>query len=199
VGTSTNDPNIPTYNGATSGTNTSSKKSGTNNYDWNNKTVNGQSAAYQIQGYTVSVLINDAAFGTNQTLSQAKKDEITNFVSTAIGKPNDGSYKTKITVTSGVFKSPTNPFSQNTAFYKQPWFMGALAAAVVLLGGGVFFASRRRKSVVDVDMPAPPRREEAPLIVEESENQKMKKQLEKLASQKPEDFVNLLRTWLVEE
>ncbi|MGB8954381.1 MAG: flagellar basal-body MS-ring/collar protein FliF [Tumebacillaceae bacterium] len=181
----------PTYQQGATGTSSSTKKDNTANYEWNKRVENGESAPYTVDQYTVSVLLDYPNF------DQTVETQIKQFVSTAIGQFNDGSADPQITVANAKFQTPSNPFD-TTAFYKQPWFLGVAAAALVLLGGGVYALSRRRK-VAEVPVQEPPRITEVQTVVEESESQKMRKQLEKLASQKPEEFVNLLRTWLVEE
>lgn len=191
-GSQSTDPNAPNYVAPDAGDTSASKKDSTINREWNTYTENGASAPYKVNAYTVSVLINDP------NLSENRKTEIKQFVSTAIGRTNDGAADDSITVTGGQFQAPANPF-ENEAFYTQPWFFGAMAAALVLLGGGLYAVSRRRKNAAVLPQEDAPRVVEQPMIVEETENQKMRKQLEKLASNKPEDFVNLLRTWLVEE
>lgn len=199
VGTNPNDPGqTPTVKSPTDGTNSSTKKESTTNRDWNYYDENGQSAPYMVKTYTVSVLLNSANIDFTSTDAKVSQDDIRKFVANAIGENNDGTADTQITIASAPFSVPANPFATSTAFYKQPWFLGALAAALVLLGGGLYAFSRRRK-VADVPVLEKPRVTEVGTVVEETENQKMKKQLEKLANQKPEDFVNLLRTWLVEE
>lgn len=191
AGQQQNNNNQQQYPAGTQGNQSSSKKDNTTNYEWNTYVENGETSLYRVGAYTVSVLLNDP------NLTQAKKDEITNFVSTSIGRKNDGTANDVITVTGQAFVAPENPFASDS-FYQQPWFLGALAAALVLLGGGAYALTRRRKQT-DVPVLETPTTREVAVAMEESESQKMKKQLEKLANQKPEEFVNLLRTWLVEE
>lgn len=167
------------------------------NKEWNTYIENGETSQYRVDNYTVSVLLNQGALQQKDAELDALKDDIKAFVSTAIGRPNDGTADDSITIAAAPFQAPANPF-QSEAFYQQPWFLGAMAAALVLLGGGVYTLSRRRK-VADIPVLDPPRMPDVSTVMEETEQQRMKKQLEKLASQKPEEFVNLLRTWLVEE
>ena len=85
------------------------------------------------------------------------------------------------------------------------WY-GAGALALLLIGGGVAFAvSRKRKrnqeELVEEEMSFVPTRTELPSIdldYATNENQ-VRKQLETLAKKKPEEFVNLLRSWLADE
>jgi len=197
AGTQPNDVNAqPTYPTATGGNSTSAKKEQTLNKEWNSVVENGESSPYKVTQYTVSVLLNDPTLEENVN----RKEQIKQFVSTAVGTTNDGAAETLITVAGMAFQPVADPFADaETAFWQQPWFIALVAVALVLLGGLIYALSRRRKQaeVPVLDTPSP--RVEIPTVVEESENQRMRKQLEKLASQKPEDFVNLLRTWLVEE
>jgi flagellar M-ring protein FliF len=186
-----NNQQTPGYPNPGAGEQSSSKKENTANYEWNTYVENGETSLYRVKSYTVSVLLND------ENLTPERKAEITNFVSTAIGRKNDGTANDVITVTGQRFVAPENPF-ETEAFYQKPWFLGAMAAALVLLGGGAYALTRRRK-LTDVPVLEAPVPKEIAVAMEESESQKMKKQLEKLATQKPEEFVNLLRTWLVEE
>jgi flagellar M-ring protein FliF len=78
--------------------------------------------------------------------------------------------------------------------------------ALALLAGGIIMAMRRRKAAAQLAeeealAAAAPAKVEFPTIDIDNvsnENQ-VRKQLEQLAKRKPEEFVNLLRTWLVDE
>lgn len=81
------------------------------------------------------------------------------------------------------------------------WGIGI--AALALLAGGAFFFIRRRKQQQDLleeDIPLPPTTEFPSINLESVTNEsQVRKQLETLAKKKPDEFVNLLRTWLAEE
>ncbi|HEU4964240.1 MAG TPA: flagellar basal-body MS-ring/collar protein FliF [Bacilli bacterium] len=185
------------YPAGSNGESTVSDSSKTENKVWNTTEVNGQTSTYKVDSYTVSVLLNSSKISKTEDELTSFKDDMKAFVSTAIGRSNDGTADDVITIATAPFQAPGNPFDE-ASFYEQPWFFGAAAAALVLLGGGAYAMSRRRR-VVDVPVLDPPRIPDVSTVIEETEQQRMKKQLEKLVSKNPDEFVNLLRTWLVEE
>ena len=81
------------------------------------------------------------------------------------------------------------------------WLAGIGLAALALIGGLGYVVVRRRKQAALVEEMAAPGKVEYPTIdLESVQNEsQVRKQLETLAKRKPEEFVNLLRTWLVEE
>lgn len=81
---------------------------------------------------------------------------------------------------------------------------GALGGlALALLGGGAYWLIRRRRArqAVEEEIVDETSRVEFPTIDIDNVNNdnQVRKQLEQLAKRKPEEFVNLLRTWLVDE
>jgi flagellar M-ring protein FliF len=83
-----------------------------------------------------------------------------------------------------------------------PWAIGIGVAALALIGGLVFMLTRRRKQVMteEVEMASSSMVEYPTLDLESIQNDSQaRKNLETLAKRKPDEFVNLLRTWLVDE
>ncbi len=78
--------------------------------------------------------------------------------------------------------------------------------ALALLAGGAFwFMRRRRKAQEEAEAAAlledaAPKVEFPTIDIDNVNNEnQIRKQLEQLAKRKPDEFVNLLRTWLVDE
>jgi flagellar M-ring protein FliF len=81
------------------------------------------------------------------------------------------------------------------------WAIGA-AALLVGAGGGYLIYRSRKKTVEEEDEDIPLQvPTEFPSINLESvtNDSQVRKQLESLAKKKPDEFVNLLRTWLADE
>ena len=81
--------------------------------------------------------------------------------------------------------------------------MGIGIAALALIAGGTYFIIRRRRKQQEEfedDIQLPPVTEFPSINLESITNEsQVRKQLETLAKKKPDEFVNLLRTWLAEE
>ncbi|MCA0754032.1 flagellar M-ring protein FliF [Paenibacillus sp. N4] len=92
----------------------------------------------------------------------------------------------------------------DNAVLTMPWIVGLGVAALTVIGGLVFMLARRRKKAMEEEELEA---EEAPAKVEYptldldsvSNESQARKNLEMLAKRKPDEFVNLLRTWLVDE
>ena len=192
AGTSTNGgagTGLSTVQSPSTGNSSSQSKSSTTNYDVNKTDTQTVGAPFHIQQYTVSVLLNGS---TNLQLDNVLK----NYVATAIGDRNDGSANPQITVASYKFQTAANPFSQSNFFTSALGIAAAVVGGLLIGGAVVAFVRRRRKSSLTGEpIIMPPALEGMP----ESPEHRIKSQLEKMARQKPEDFANLLRTWLLEE
>ncbi|MFC4768782.1 flagellar basal-body MS-ring/collar protein FliF [Effusibacillus consociatus] len=188
AGNNTNNPNSQTKS-ATGNTSSGEKKAQTTNYELNKAIIETVGQAFEIKKMSVSVMVNGQ-------LNNQQKQDITNLVATAIGYQNTGGNNADITVMGTTFQVSPNPFQQS--WYENPLVLGGIAAGLLLLGGGAFAVARRRKTSGEEDfIPVPVAALQS--MPEETSQQKIKKQLEKMVNQKPDDFVNLLRTWLAEE
>jgi flagellar M-ring protein FliF len=81
------------------------------------------------------------------------------------------------------------------------WLVGIGLAALALIGGlGFMVVRRRRQEAVQEEVVVPGKVEYPTIDLDAVNNEsQVRKQLETLAKRKPEEFVNLLRTWLVDE
>ncbi len=194
AGQATQNPNLPNYATTGTGTGGSSSKSSTTNYDNNYVNTTTQFDPLQINGYTVSVLINSNAIKMNPKLQSS----IQSYVQTAIGQAGNAK-ATNITILSEPFAVQTNTLPP-APWYTSPIVLGGIG---VLLVGGVlvwfFLRSRRQRnrvttdaieslSVASLSNPAP-----------ESEESKITNELKELASRRPDAFASLIRTWISED
>jgi flagellar M-ring protein FliF len=187
------DQNLSQSKGQSQNTSSSDKRSQTTNYEVNKKQTETIGQPFKVNRYAVSVLVN----GQPNTQTETA---IKNYVATVTAGPSDNGKNPNVSVAWSTYQPP-NPFQQQ-AFYQNPWFIGGAAVGVLLLGGGAYALARRRKEqpsaapVLDLTVQETP---EMPKMEIETEHQKMKKQIEKMAQQRPEEFVQLLRTWLADE
>jgi len=91
---------------------------------------------------------------------------------------------------------------------EEPWYnswplWASVAGGILLLGGLLFWWFRRRRKAEELGETAklttvyPP--EELPVLLEESDESKMRKKLQEAMRKEPKEFVQLLRTWMQED
>jgi flagellar M-ring protein FliF len=83
------------------------------------------------------------------------------------------------------------------------WGVGAFALLAAGVAGVLIFRNRRRakaEAEAEEDFPLPVATEFPSINLDSVTNEnQVRKQLEALAKKKPDEFVNLLRTWLADE
>ncbi len=198
AGQATQNPNLPTYGTQGAGTGSSSaNRSSTTNYDNSYTNTATTYDPMQLQGYTVSVLINANAIKLTKPLTQS----IQSYVLTSMGQQATGKISPSVTVLGIPFAVGQGSTPVAPSFYNSPLAVGGLAA-LLLIGGGIatvmIVRSRNRKRLTDdaidslsvATLSSPP---------QEPEDVTLSKQLQELAVKKPDAFASLLRTWLSEE
>jgi flagellar M-ring protein FliF len=189
AGNNTNNPNSQTKS-QSGNTSSGEEQSSTKNYVLNESVIQTNGQAYKIESMSVSVLVN------KQDIDNKMKQDITNLVATAIGNKNDGTSNADITVMGTAFQA--QQILPQNSWYENPLVLGGIAAGLLLVGGGAYAIARRRKEA-DTETVGTVPAAAIQNIPEETSQQRIKKQLEKMINQKPDDFVNILRTWLAEE
>lgn len=196
AGQSSSNPNLPSYAGTGAGsTNPSNSASTTkiNNYD--NSYVDTQTVGdpMQIQGYTVGIFLNAA----NKQLTPAVQAQIKAFVQNAVGITAGASATNDITVAAVPFQQSGTTLTTRSS--SGIIWGGAGALGLVAVGLVTFLLVRRRRKTTAVETPViePPvfeNLDEVPM----TEDERIQHELARLATRKPEDFANLLRTWLAD-
>ncbi|MBJ6363375.1 flagellar basal-body MS-ring/collar protein FliF [Paenibacillus sp. GCM10012307] len=199
----TGETDVPGYQGTDGRTSSSDEASRTTNYDISRITNNIVSGPFVVKDLSVSVGIEAAQ------LTDEQRQEISNYLipfvraqlSDSGQNINDDvlmAKKVSIFAQSYVGSEETTAASG----LSWPWLAG-IGLAALLVGGGVVYLINRRRNQVNFEeeelLEQP--KVEYPTIdldIETNESQ-VRKQLEQLAKRKPEEFVNLLRTWLVDE
>jgi len=190
VGASGSNPNLPSYSGTNTGGNSSTTSSESKvNYDYGSVDKTTLADPIQINGYSVGVFLN----ANDKALTSAVIAQIKSWVDNAVGQSS--AVSNSVTVSTVPFQASANglTFSNRSNLYTY----GGIGALVLVGGGLALWMRRRRKSSAGMGLDIP--RVTVPVSLDDlplTEDELMKDQLVQLASQKPDEFTNLLRTWL---
>lgn len=199
--TSTDGTSVPSYSGSNGGSgSTTEESSTTSNYEFSTIDNKIQSGPFTVKDLTVSVAIDKSK------LSDEAKAEITQVVQQLVRSQliesgqdvaDDALIAKKVSVLAQTFAveqvSFLDSLSQNTIT-----LAGVLLALII--GLILFFTLRNKKRSNIADF-IEPESKEVPAIdfKNESPEQIIRKQLETLSRNQPEEFAKLLRSWIVEE
>lgn len=202
---------VPGYPSADqSGGSSSEKSSSTINYEVNRITKDIVASPYIVKDLSINVAV-DPPTG-QQTLDDNTKSAIENILKNIVGSYladsgttyTDAELLNKVAVLSQSFQG--DDINTNVFSLSNPWVWGTAAAALLVgLGAGVLIFRRRKKKqqeeeLLEDEIPQPLLSELPSINLETITNEnQVRKQLETLAKKKPEEFVNLLRTWLADE
>ncbi|QHT60692.1 flagellar M-ring protein FliF [Paenibacillus lycopersici] len=199
----TGETDVPGYEASGSGNGgTSEQNDRTTNYDYSKDNIQTESGPYVIKDLSISIGVEKSK------LSAEAKTDMTNVVASIVRSQlvesgqdvaNDALIEKKVSIMAQSFIDNGGAASSKTL--STGWMVGIGLAALALIGGLGYVVVRRRKQAELVEDMAVPGNVEYPTIdLDSVQNEsQVRKQLETLAKRKPEEFVNLLRTWLVEE
>lgn len=179
------------------------------NYEVNEITRSIVSSPYVVQDLTIFAGIEPPDPNDPLSLSQETRDEIhrmlVNIVSASLADSHRSftpeELNSKVTVITQTFQTPSSEEAGLTLAQSLLYGLAG-AAALALAGGGIVYWIRRRRQEDELDeelQTLDDVEEEVPTVDFEVGENYIRKQLETLAHRQPEEFVNLLRTWLVEE
>ncbi|GBG09591.1 flagellar M-ring protein FliF [Paenibacillus agaridevorans] len=201
----TGETDIPGYEAGSQGANSSETNSQVTNYDYDRIKNNIESGPYVLEDLSISIGIEAA-----QLEDENARTDITNYLTTVVRGQLAGSGQDvnddvlmgkKVSLIARTFAE--NPSAASKSGLSTGWAIGLGAAALALIGGLVFLLNRRRKQaeIEEVEMAPVSTKVEYPTLDLDSVNNdsQARKNLETLAKRKPDEFVNLLRTWLVDE
>lgn len=202
---------VPNYPAESSTGKTESEKiSRTINYEVDRITDDISSSPYFVKDLTINVGIEPPNKNDPNTLTQETKDAVknilVNIVSASLANnpvpftPEE--MQNKVVILAKAFDG--NAVETTAGTFNNYLLYGLGGVVLALVAGGAFLAirSRRRKNeIIEEELPEYPVRLEIPSIdMDPAKNEsQVRKQLESLAKKRPEEFVNLLRTWLVDE
>ncbi len=200
----TGETDIANYPGGANATSTSSEKtSDIINYEPSRIRDLIESAPYKVQDVSINVGI-DSAVVPQEQIAQYQQMLVSN-VRTLLADSGleltDQEVAQRVAVISQAFNANA---AQSAGMAISPyWLAGIGALAVALLGGGGYYVYRRRKAAreaAELAAAEVPKVELPTIDIDNvSSESQVRKQLESLAKRKPDEFVNLLRTWLVDE
>ncbi|WP_411346104.1 flagellar basal-body MS-ring/collar protein FliF [Paenibacillus sp. WLX1005] len=205
----TGDTDTPTYPGGSSSGNTESEKSqSTINYEVNRIHNEIAASPYRVQDLSINVVLDPIPGQDNTPVVNAVQTMLQNIVRASLAEngvdytnaANATAIQGKVSVVSQAFATDD---TTNTGFLANNWqWIAAVAAALVIAIVG-FVIYRRRKQQneqLEEDIMLPSVTEMPSISLENLTNDsQVRKQLESLAKKKPDEFVNLLRTWLADE
>jgi flagellar M-ring protein FliF len=178
------------------------------NYEVNRITNEIVQSPYKIEDLTINVGVEPPNPEVPASLTPETKKNIqqilSNVVRTALSSDPDLTNQdiaSRITVFSQEFAGKAEqPKLEQKSSILPAWWKYALAGAggLLVLFIASFILLRRRKSKDEEDDPFPIFQEEKvePIEFKEDEKIAIKKQVEQMAMQQPEEFVGLLRNWL---
>ncbi|MWV43553.1 flagellar M-ring protein FliF [Paenibacillus sp. HJL G12] len=198
---------VPTYpSGSSTGDVTSEDLSKTINYEVNRITKDIVSSPYSVKDLTINVAVEPPT--GQKTVDQPTKDAIQNILVNIVRASlsdsgatyTDAELAKKVSVYSQPFGGEETQTKGLQLSKGVLWGIGLAALALLAGGGFLIFRRRKQREEMEEDFPLPAPTEFPSISLESVTNEsQVRKQLETLAKKKPEEFVNLLRTWLADE
>ncbi len=204
--------NFVDYSSVTSGDGDYERVEETINNDVNRITKDIQESPYKLRDIGIQVMVEPPVPDDAASLSEDVRADIEQILSTIVrtsidkgvaGELTDEQLSEKVVVSVQPFYGNDEPANEGTPVI--PWWIwvvGGILVAVILLLVFFILRSRRRKEEDDEFAII---EEQEELIVndineeKETEGTIRRKQLEKMAKEKPEDFAKLLRSWITED
>lgn len=204
------DQDIPGYPAAESGGSSSSEEmERIVNYEVNEITRSIVSSPYVVQDLTIFAGIEPPDPNDPTSLTQETRDEIHRMLVNIVSASLADSQRTftpeelenKVSVITQSFQTPSVEQAGLTMAEAILYGLAGAAAVALVSGGIVYMVRRRRRDELDDEdlLTVEEVEEEVPTLDFEMTENQVRKQLETLARRQPEEFVNLLRTWLAEE
>ncbi|OMF36811.1 flagellar M-ring protein FliF [Paenibacillus sp. FSL H8-0548] len=199
----TGETDVPGYEAASS-TESSESSSIIRNYDVTRIINNIDSAPYVLKDLSISIGIEQSELN-DEASKAAIMSAMTALVRSQLADSgqdvnDDVMMEKKVTLIARTFSGSSS--ASNTGLMSTPWLIGIGGAALAIIAGLIYALARRRKKQVqeEVEMSQPAPIEYPTLDMENVNNDSQaRKNLETLAKRKPDEFVNLLRTWLADE
>ncbi len=204
---------VPGYAEGTAGNGDYEKVDDTINYEVNRIRKEIVESPYKIRDLGIQVMVEPPDADNKSSLPQERVDDIENILSTIVRTSIDKKANTeltdeeisqKIAITIQPFNGKV-PLERQAEFAATSWWVYAIGGALIAVIGIVafmWFRSRRNNSI-EVEEPFENLEQsiDIPDVNDDHETESTirKKQLEKMAKEKPEEFAKLLRTWIADD
>lgn len=182
------------------------------NYEINRIRKEIVESPYKIRDLGIQVMVEPPEADNPNSLPQERVDDITNMLATIVRTSIDKNENPELTAEAIDQKISVSvqPFEGKVAFNEQQpstslsWWVYVIGGILIaIIGVLIFLMMRRRKrdqlldeTVEDMVQPV-----DIPDVNDshETENSLRRKQLEKMAKEKPDEFAKLLRSWIAED
>ncbi|GAB7388215.1 flagellar basal-body MS-ring/collar protein FliF [Bacillaceae bacterium] len=201
-----NPPDDVNYAAAEAGNSEYEEQQDRVNYEVNRISRKITQNPYEIEDITINVGIEPPDPANPDSLTPETQQYIerilANVVRTALGEKGmqmtQQEIEDRVTVFPQVFSGRAQPEEENAFDMPLLYGLGALAALAI---GGLAYAvvRRRRRRMQEEELEVPPPAGGDEELAADGQEMDVRRQLERMAKQKPEEFVKLLRTWLTEE
>ncbi|WP_169083084.1 flagellar basal-body MS-ring/collar protein FliF [Paenibacillus sp. PL91] len=201
----TGETDVPGYTDSSAGQGSSESNSQIRNYEVTRINNNIVSGPFVLKDLSISIGIEQAEMN-----DEASRTAIMTYLTALVRAQladsgqdvnDDALMAKKVALIARTFSGSST--DNQASVLSMPWLIGIGVAALAVIGGLIYvIAARRRKKVAEeeIELAAPAKVEYPTLDLESVNNDSQaRKNLETLAKRKPDEFVNLLRTWLVDE
>lgn len=210
AGTGTND--VPTYQAGTNGNGNYQKVQDQVNYEFNRIHKDITHSPYKVTDMGIQVLIEPPNANNVNSLSQQRVNDVKNILNSVVQtsiSDNQGQELPTAQISQKTYVSVGRLNGQLTTPVQSGWGIwpyvigGAVLAAVAGAITWIILGRRRRAEAADEaasEAETVPQVDElAAALNKETPEQRKYKDLERLARQKPDDFVKLLRGWMSDD
>jgi flagellar M-ring protein FliF len=204
----TGEGDVPGYPGASDGGTVNSEESETIvNYEVNEITRSIVSSPFIVEDLTIFAGIEPLVPDDPESLPEETLTQIQAMLANIIGTSLANSGKTftpeelisKVSVISQPFYGKQDVFGESNTNTYLMYGLGALALALAAVAG-YFFFKRRQPEIIEEELAVSTQTDYPSIDLDNmSHDNQVRKQLESLAKKKPDEFVDLLRTWLADE
>ncbi|MEM1503311.1 flagellar basal-body MS-ring/collar protein FliF [Domibacillus sp. 8LH] len=187
---------------------------GTGDYERTEETVNNEvnrirreikESPYKIRDLGIQVMVEPPTPDDPNSMPDQSVEEIQQLLGNIVRTSIDESYNTDLTDQALEDKITVSVQELNgkVAFEEEetssiPWWVYLIGAILLVVIGVLVFMMIRRRREEEEEFEEE-LEEEIEELLTETESSTRRKQLEKMAKEKPEEFAKLLRTWLSEE